>query len=648
MKKTLLSCSLIALFVSQTLNAATVDFRVIETTDLHGNMMNFDYYKNQSVDTYGLVKTANLIKKVRAEQPNVVLVDNGDLIQGSPMADYAVDRGVDDKHIHPVYTIMNELNYTVGNFGNHEFNFGLDFLKQSIKGAQFPYINANIYDAKTGEPVFNPYLIVETPVIDKDGNKQIVKVGYIGFVPPQIMQWDKLNLDGKVVVKDIKQTAEHYVPIMKKEGADIIIAIPHSGISGDPYKAMAENSVYYLSEVPGINAIMFGHSHGVFPSESYASIPNTNIELGTVNGIPAVMPGQWGSHLGVVDLVLEGETGDWKVTSGKAEARPIFDAKKQQALVDADQNLVNKLSHDHEGTKAFMSKPIGKVNTDVNSYLALIQESPSIKIINDAQIDYVKHYIQGDPDLDGLPVLSSVAPFKAGGRKNDPSAYVDVSKGELSFRNASDIYLYPNTLSAIKVKGGDVQEWLECAAGLFNQIDPNSEQPQELINWETFRTYNYDVMDGVQYQVDVTQPARYNAKCELVNPNAHRIANLTFNGQPIDLNQTFLVATNNYRAYTGEFPGTGSDKVQFTSPDDMRVILSQYITKQTLENGQVDVKLNQNWRLKPIQTDKKLDIRFESAKEAQDKIKEEATWPITYLNQDDVGFGVYQIDLQAK
>ncbi|MCX8683002.1 bifunctional 2',3'-cyclic-nucleotide 2'-phosphodiesterase/3'-nucleotidase [Gilliamella sp. B2889] len=647
MNKTRLS--LLTLLISGSLQAATVDLRIIETTDLHGNMMNYDYFKDQYIDTFGLAKTANLIHQARKEVKNSVLVDNGDLIQGSPMADYALNKGLNKGETHPVYKALNTLDYVVGNIGNHEFNFGLDFLQKSLAGANFPYVNANVFDAKTNKPYFRQYIILDKPVVDREGKQHTIKIGYIGFVPPQIMQWDKLNLEGKVIVKDITETAKQLVPEMKKQGANIIVAIPHSGVSAEPYKALAENSVYYLSQVEGINAIMFGHSHGVFPSEDFKSLPNTDISTGNINHVPAVMPGQWGSHLGVVDLVIEGDKANWKVISGKSEARPIFDIKNKKALVGSDKNITNALRDDHEGTREFVGKPIGKVSTDINSYLALVEDTSALQIISDAQIDYVKQFVQGDPDLDGLPILSAIAPFKAGGRKNDPSAYVDVKKGDLTFRNAADIYLYPNILSAVKITGKDVKEWLECSAGVYNQIDINSSQPQYLINWDKFRTYNFDTIDGVSYQIDITKPARYDGNCQLINPDSERIVNLTYQQKPIAPNQAFLIATNNYRAYTGTFPGTGGKNVKFNSPDDLRVILSAYITNHTKKQGEVNVKVDNNWRIAPITSKINLDIRFESSptEEAKAYIEKHSLYPIKFIEKDNLGFGVYQLNLQA-
>ncbi|MFV8798997.1 bifunctional 2',3'-cyclic-nucleotide 2'-phosphodiesterase/3'-nucleotidase, partial [Yersinia sp. LJYL362] len=496
-----LLASLIALTAS-TAQAATVDLRVLETTDLHSNMMDFDYYKDKPTEKFGLVRTASLIEAARQQATNSVLVDNGDLIQGSPLGDYMAAKGLKAGEIHPVYKAMNTLDYAVGNIGNHEFNYGLDYLKKSLAGAKFPYVNANVIDVKTGKPLFQPYLIVDTPVKDRDGKSHNLRIGYIGFVPPQVMIWDKANLTGKVTVDDITETAKKWVPEMRKQGADLVVAIPHSGLSSDPYKNMAENSVYYLSQVPGIDAIMFGHAHAVFPSKDFATIKGADIAQGTLNGIPAVMPGQWGDHLGVVDFVLNNDQGQWQVTQAKAEARPIFDKATQKSLAAENANLVKVLAADHQGTRDFVSQPIGKASDNMYSYLSLIQDDPTVQIVNNAQRAYTEHFIQGDPDLANLPVLSAAAPFKAGGRKNDPASFVEVEKGELTFRNAADLYLYPNTLVVVKASGADVKQWLECSAAQFNQIDVNSSKPQSLINWDGFRTYNFDVIDGVNYEID--------------------------------------------------------------------------------------------------------------------------------------------------
>ncbi len=641
------SVTLLATLIAASVNAATVDLRIMETTDLHSNMMDFDYYKDSPTEKFGLVRTATLINAARSEATNSVLVDNGDIIQGSPLGDYAAAKGLKKGDIHPVYKAMNTLDYAVGNLGNHEFNYGLDYLQNALAGAKFPYVNANVIDVKTHQPLFTPYLIKETPVKDQQGKAQTLRIGYIGVVPPQIMTWDKANLSGKVTVNDITETVRKYVPEMREKGADIVVVIAHSGLSADPYRAMAENSVYYLSEVPGVDAIMFGHAHAVFPSKDFAAIKGVDLQKGTLNGVPAVMPGMWGDHLGVVDLVLNNDSGKWQVSQAKAEARPIYDVAAKKSLAAEDAKLVEVLKADHDATRTFVSQPIGKSADNMYSYLSLVQDDPTVQVVNNAQKAYVEHFIQNDPDLEKLPVLSAAAPFKAGGRKNDPASYVEVEKGQLTFRNAADLYLYPNTLVVVKASGKEVKEWLECSAGQFNQIDPHSNKPQALINWDDFRTYNFDVIDGVNYQIDVTQPARYDGECQSVNPQAERIKDLTYNGKPVDPKAIFLVATNNYRAYGGKFAGTGDDHIAFASPDENRAVLAAWISAESKREGEIHPAADNNWRLAPIHSNTPLDIRFETSpsEKAAAFIKEKAQYPMHQVATDDIGFAIYQLDL---
>lgn len=630
--------------------AETIKLRILETTDIHTNVMDYDYYKDKPTEKTGLVRTATLVEKARDEVPNAILVDNGDLLQGSPMGDYMAAKGIKKGEVHPVYKVMNQLDYEVGNIGNHEFNYGLDFLKTSLEGATFPYVNANVYDLKTGKNLFTPYLIKTHTFTDTDGKAHQIKVGYIGFVPPQIMVWDKKNLEGKVEAKDIKQTAEKFIPQMKAEGADIIIAIPHSGVSADPYKVMAENSVYYLTQVKGIDAIAFGHSHAVFPGKDFAKLPGADIKKGTINGIPAVMPGRWGDHVGVMDLVLDKQGDSWKVIDAQTEARPIFDMAKNKPIVDADPKLVAAVKVDHNATRDFVNQPLGKASDEMYSFLALVQDDPTVQIVNLAQKDYVERFIQGDPDLADIPVLSAAAPFKAGGRGNDPTNFTEVEQGELTFRNAADLYLYPNTLVALKVSGQDVKEWLECSAGQFNQIDPNKTEPQGLINWEGFRTYNFDVIDGVTYNIDLTQPARYDGECKLINPDSHRIKGLEFNGKAVDPKQAFIIATNNYRAYSGKFAGTGEKHIAFAAPDENRTVLAEYISRVSKEKGQVVPSADNNWHFTPIKSEKPVTITFETSptEKAAEFIKEKGQYPMKQVGTDKVGFAVYNLDLSAK
>ncbi|GAB1084034.1 bifunctional 2',3'-cyclic-nucleotide 2'-phosphodiesterase/3'-nucleotidase [Shewanella algae] len=650
----------------------SVDLRVLETTDLHTNIMDYNYYSGKEDPTIGLARTASLIHAARKEVTNTVLVDNGDLLQGSPMGDYMAKVGIADGEVHPAYKAMNLLDYAVGNIGNHEFNYGLDFLEKSLAGAQFPYVNANVYcDAddcwkglKKGDNLFTPYLIKETEVKDTDGNSHKLKIGYIGFVPPQIMLWDKQNLTGKVRAESIVESAKKFVPQMKAEGADIIIAIPHSGIGSteNPGDPAAENATYALTYVDGIDAIMFGHSHSIFPDARYADLPNTDVEKGLLNGVPAVMPGRWGDNMGLVDFKLQRKDGKWTVLSARTEARPIYDGANKTPLVEADKDIHDAVELEHQGTIAFVEQPIGVAAADMFSFLTLVQDDPTVQIVSDAQIANVKAKL---PEaLKSLPVLSAAAPFKAGGRHSttsDADQYVMVDKGPLTFKNAADLYLYPNTMVAVKVNGAELKDWLECSANQFNQIDPASTEPQELVNYN-HPTYNFDVIDGVTYKIDVTQPSKYDRDCALVNADASRIVDLAFTdsegtvytGENLAAKE-FIVASNNYRAFGGKFAGTGSEHVVLELPDTNREALAAYITEQSKYNPETDKydamvnpTADYNWDFKSIDTAVALDIRFatQDSDKAANFIQANQQRTMTKLSTDELGFAVYRIDLK--
>ncbi|WP_421616859.1 bifunctional 2',3'-cyclic-nucleotide 2'-phosphodiesterase/3'-nucleotidase [Brevibacillus sp. TJ4] len=626
-------------------DGSTLKLRLLQTTDLHTNIVNYDYYQDKETDEFGLVKTATLIKQAREEVANSVLIDNGDLIQGNPLGDYVAKIDpLEEGETHPVYKAMNLLDYDAGNIGNHEFNFGLEHLEKSLAGANFPYVNANVYiDDQDDNPdndvnMFDPYLILDRTFTDENGNQVELKVGVIGFVPPRIMQWDKAHLEGKVIAKDIVESAKKYVPEMKEKGADIIIAVPHSGIGSTDPEADTENATYQLSKVEGIDAILFGHSHGVFPGPGYENIEGVDSEKGTINGVPAVMPGFWGNHLGVIDLTLKQENGKWVVADSVVENRPIFDAASKVALVDPDQALVEAVKEDHDHTVEWVRSAVGTTTAPIHSYFALVQDDPSIQIVTNAQKWYIEKMIQGT-EYEGIPVLSAGAPFKAGGR-NGASYYTNIPAGTLAIKNVSDLYVYPNTVQAVQLTGAEVKEWLERAAGQFNQVDVTKKEEQPIIN-DAFPSYNYDVIDGVTYEIDLTQPSKYSTSGELVNPEANRIKNLAFNGEPINLEDKFIVVTNNYRASGGgSFPGLDGSKTIIESPDENRQVIINYILSEETINPSAD----QNWTFAPIEAD--VNLTFTSSADAKAYLDQMPH--LKLISESEDGFAKYSIDLSKS
>ena len=637
------SAGLLSLALSGSLSAADVKLRVMETTDLHMHAMNFDYYRNKEVDGFGLARTATLIRDARAEARNSVLFDNGDLIQGNPMGDYmARSRGLSYGEVHPMFKAMNLLGYDAANIGNHEFNYGLEFLLKSLSGANFPYVLSNVYavdgddDASNDKHYFTPYLVLPRQVMDEEGAWHELNVGVIGFAPPQIMSWDKAHLEGKVSVRGIIETAEELVPELRAAGADIVIAIPHSGIAQSHPDGLKENATAELALVEGIDAILFGHAHSVFPSEAYAEFPGADLEKGTLHGVPSVMPGFWGSHLGIIDLTLSNEGDGWSVVDSAVENRPIFrrEGRSRVAIVGSQQDIVDVVKEEHEGTIEWVGQPVGKITSPINSFFALVQDDPSIQIVNNAQAWYGEQVIEGT-EYEGLPVLSAGAPFKAGGR-GGPEYFTNLPAGEIAIRNVADLYIYPNTARLVKLNGAQVKEWLERSAAQFNRIDPTSTEVQQLIS-ETHPSYNFDVIDGVSYAIDVTQAAKYGDKGELLDEGASRVVDLTFNGEPIDLAQEFVVVTNNYRAGGGgTFPALDGSTIIVEAPQTNRQVLVDYI----LASGELDPQADANWRFAPIEGD--VQVVFDTAQSATDASNGER---FEYLETLESGFARYRIPM---
>lgn len=618
--------------------------RIMETTDLHVHVFPYDYYADRPRDTVGLARTASIIKDIRDESTNSMLIDNGDFLQGNPMGDYiAYERGMKEGDSHPVIIAMNAVGFDASTLGNHEFNYGLDFLAKSLAGADFPVVSANVVkemgaNATRDTTLVPPYVILDRQVTDGAGVSHPIKVGLIGFVPPQIMNWDRRHLEGNVQTRDIVATAQAYVPQIKEAGADIIIALSHSGIGAAAHTDGMENASVPLAGVDGIDAVLTGHHHQVFPSSSYDGIAGVDTAAGTIHGKPAAMGGFWGSHLGLIDLMLERSGNEWRIVSHSSEARPISKRNEDRsttALVDSQQAVLDSVQADHDATLAYVRRAVGKTDAPLHSYFALVADDPSVQIVSIAQSWYIAEMLKGTEYAD-LPILSAAAPFKAGGR-GGPEYFTDVPKGDVAIKNVSDLYLYPNTARAVLVTGAEVKDWLERSAGMFNQVEAGKSD-QVLLNPD-FPSYNFDVMDGVTYQIDLSQPSKFDAKGNLITADANRIVNLAYQGAPVDPTARFVVATNNYRAGGGgSFPGAMGDSVIFEAPDTNRDVIVRYIVNQ----GTISPKADANWTFAPLPG---TSVLFDTGPKAADYIDDVSGVSIEPAGDGPDGFARFRIQL---
>ena len=662
----LLSTSLLAVLAgcgngdSRVQPGTTSELALMETTDIHTNVRSYDYFKLAEDKSIGLERTVSLIKAVRAESMNSMLFDNGDTIQGTALSDYqALVNPVDCSSALAIYKVMNSLNYDAAGIGNHEFNYGLPYLAQvtgsqfavdglpdpaaqrKCAGPNFPQVLANVNSSKTQKPLFAPYVILDRTIsaTNADGSRVNVpiKVGVIGFTPPAILNWDKRFLDGKVYTDGIVEVAQKYIPEMRAKGADIVVAISHGGLDNSTYSPSMENGNWHLAKVPGIDAMLIGHSHQIFP-DSGSTVPQFNLPgvdkaRGTVNGVPTVMANLWGKHLGVIKLSLKFDQGHWQVDQTKTVVQARATKNADGSFVAAEPSVAPMVESEHQATITYVKTPVGNTNFEMASYFADVGDVTAIQVVNQAQADYVSNYVKANlPQYASLPVLSVSAPFKSGfAGGND---FTDVAAGGVAINNAADLYLYPNTIYAVKVTGAGIKSWLETAAKRFNKINPALSTAQELVS--SFPGYNFDMFTSsdIQYEIDVTQ--------DLDN----RIKNLTYKGQPISPTQEFIVATNNYRASGGgNFPGLDGTKTIYASPDANRDVLINYIKA----NRNLTLAANgtaRSWRFTKVATAGA--VTFKSAIGKLPLAQAAGLTNVSQVNADDgsgKGLAVYAINL---
>lgn len=648
------SCtSFIASTNTSAIEPAQIQVRLLETSDLHAHLLGYDYTRLQPTTDYGLAHTAMLIQQARAERANTLLFDNGDLLQGSALGDWAAEQIIQGKiTMHPVIAALNYLKFDAANLGNHEFNFGLDFLEKSLAGAKFPYVSANVYSVRTEQndeelqadmrtqgwhkPFVQPYALLERTFVDQNGHKHPIKVGVIGFVPPQIMVWDASHVKGRLYVRDMVAAAQYFVPKMQAEGADFIVALAHTGMNEqERYSEFTEQATRQLAQVPGIQAILFGHQHRLFPAtDSYQNFAGVNSLTGEVYGVPAVSPGYWGSHLGVIDLTLQKTVNGWQVIEQEVAVRPITAA--------FDQGLVRQVQTAHQATVQWLEQPLVQITTPINSFFARVFPDSSTSFINAAQTWYGEQ-LKAVGELPAeLPILSAAAPFRSGFQGADD--YTNISAGEITLRHLSDIYVYPNLLYGVRVTGAMLREWLEMSALAFNQLEVNRQEAQPLFS--RYPSFNFDVISGLEYAFDVTQPPRYNHNGELINPQARRVIDLTYQQQPIKSTDEFIVMVNNYRAVGGgNFPYLNGETIIYQGTAEVREIIANFAQFQAQTQAQMLFTTEQNWQLySPVSLTALIRTAHNSAAKAEASEHKNLFW----LHTDEKNYSYYQLKLMEK
>jgi len=600
---------------------ASAQLRLLGTTDLHAHLLPYDYHSDNGDQPWGLARVATLIRSARAQVRNVMLFDNGDALQGTPMGDLTTGPAPEWRGPNPIIAAMNRLNYDAATLGNHEFNFGLNWLGRALGDATFPLTCANIMMPAGAAPARSylpPYLLLRRTLTCDNGAEYPVTVGVIGLVPPQITTWDHAHLAGQLHARDMVQTARSLVPQVRAAGADIVLLLAHSGIDGAQAVPMMENAALPLAAIDGVDAIMAGHSHDIFPQPMAAGerpSPDSDAARGIdharglLSGKPAVMAGSWGSHLGVLDLALVARGGHWQITGHNAEARPVASKPANQSPrskplsaqsaastqpVCCDQDLSRALGPAHRLTLRHMHRPIGQAATRLHSFLAMARADRSVAAVNAVQTRLLARALRGTAH-EGLPILSATAAFKTGGR-GGPSNFTDLPEGALSLRHAADLYPFPNHLCGMIVTGADLREWLERSAICFATVRPGA--PEGMLRDYSVPGHDFDVISGLTYRINLSTPPRYDRHGAALGTVAGRIQDLRYHGRPLAEDANFALATNSYRAF-----GAGA----FTTPDDTRIVhISDTILRDDLVSEIAHAPLAapaayaENWRFVPM------------------------------------------------
>ncbi len=511
----------------------TAHIVVVATTDVHGRVFGWDYVRDAAAPG-GLSRAATALETLRARYPGtLVLVDAGDLLQGNPFATFF--GRYDKRQPQPIVDAMNALRDDAATPGNHDFDFGLDFLRRTATEATYRYVSANVEDS-SGAALFPKTVILP---------RGAVKVGVTGFTTPGTMLWDRAQLTGaRVRVRRIGGAANSALARLEGEGADLKIVLIHSGFGESSYDTTgvgAENDAAALATVsPKPDLVIVGHTHG-------------EIRDTVINGVHFVQPKNWAQSLSVVHVSLRRTDGRWHVTNIHADLIPL-------ARMPELPRFTQRLAAAHAAAQQWAGTPIGSATPGFDARYARVQDTPLLDFINEVQ-------------------------RRRAGAQLSAAAAFDVQRGlpegDVHQRDVSGIYPHENTLRAVRISGQQLREYLEYSARYFRSYEPG----QPVIN-DSVPGYNYDVVSGVVYNVDLSRPA------------GQRIRGLAYGGKIVQPTDTFTMAINSYRqAGGGGYPMVARAPVVYDKGEDIRELLVDEIRR--VRTIQATVYLRPSWAIIP-------------------------------------------------
>ncbi|WP_411842342.1 5'-nucleotidase C-terminal domain-containing protein [Salinicoccus sp. HZC-1] len=588
---------------------------VFATTDIHGAIYPYDYFNNTEKDM-SLLHIKSYIDRYKQNNADetVLTVDNGDIIQGDVWSDYDYSNRGD--HL-LVPEIINEV-YDVVGLGNHEFNFGLDYLHKVCSNIRPDIINSNVdfKDHPLKDRVL-PYTIIERETPDG-----VIKIGFLSVVPTQILKWDAFHLKGRLTVADMRRTVEETAGEIKAEGADLIILLSHSGLSKNPdhLRKFGENQTLLMTMIKDVDGIVFGHTHEFFPDADFeVEIDNIDFKKGTINGKPMVQPGVYASHLGQLSFEVQKIEGSWKITERTAQ---LIDTE----TIHLDPVIKNKYASAHNRVQTFLSQPVGHIEAPWHTFFSRVFPSKAVQVVAEAGKAYTEKLIESG-EIENLPVLGFNAAIKAG--RDGANDFTVLEPGPVTLADAIDLYKHANSMIIIKINGRTLKEWLEWSASQFNSpadtdclLKPNRSR-------DGFPSYNYDTFFDLDYVFDITRPPKYDSTAKHINDSS-RLVEVKFKGRPVNNEDAFIIPANNYRAAYTSF--LREAEILHESQLNVRDIVIDYM------KGDPQFILRDPMTILPRGT-----YRIRTATKAKEYITEDQ--PIKHLEKDTDGFSWYEITL---
>lgn len=550
-----------------------IPLTLLATSDLHGHLLSYDYFADCPAALPSLARLATVLRRERADAQNSLYFDNGDIVQGTAPADLFPDMPGTDALCHPSIEALNQLCPDAAAIGNHEFNLDLSDLSRAFGDATFPLVCANLHPTPNAPAtlcdLWQESVILERDLTDTTGKPHRLKIGVFGVLPPQVVLWDHSRIGEALTSEDILTAAARAIARLRADGADLIVALAHTGLDTAPRRANMENAGFHLAALPGLDAVILGHTHLPFPAPNAPAHPAIDAAQGTVHGIPTVLPSAAAIALGRIDMTLQQEGNRWTVTTAKAR---LIDARN----APEDPELAAHLAPAHTRTLTAIRRPIGTLSRPLHSFFAPLPGSDALRLVAEAQATYLTDRLKGTA-LAGLPLLSAIAPQKAGGRSG-PQHFTNVPAGPVALSHATDLQFFPNDIAVLRLTGADLADWLEMSAGFYQQITPDGGD-QPLTN-PAFPAYNCDWVFGVTYEIDLTHPARYAPDGTITAPKARRIRALCLDGAPLDPATDLLLAVNTYRAGGGGyFPHATPANTVYEETTKIRDIVADHIAR---------------------------------------------------------------------